>query len=482
MSAPAAASASCQTPLHGWGEVHQSVCFFQHTINQHATTNKQYIAVTVAAPVLSLAQVASVLNESTRIIWSPPHGPTTFSTGIAAETHTSGKDRFHQTKHIAKTIFAQVLEHTAPNVVYAPPIRMYGGISFTPGAASSAIWQNFGDARFILPRWCYGKQGSHAWLQLTLGKKEWMNLDRWTQILERTLVQCYQVASTANVPLTRPQIQNKIVRISDLHAYQWAKEISAIRNAIHDGLCQKIVAARCSIVELTDVIDPMTILQKLDSRYPDCFRFSFSFSSPTFLGASPEQLVTRNANRVSTGALAGSVETNNSASASEEAAHALLSSEKDRREQALVVDAIARALAPLCEKLQTPNIPGIRNLREILHLETRIEGRLKARAHVLDVVAALHPTPAVGGTPTDVALRWIDSHETHPRGWYASPVGWLDRHGDGEFAVAIRSGIVHENKMHVYAGAGIVQDSDPQAEFAETQVKQRALLSTLEAG
>ena len=139
---------------------------------------------------------------------------------------------------------------------------------------------------------------------------------------------------------------------------------------------------------------------------------------------------------------------------------------------------IAARLSPFCAALRVPERPGLRSLRQVLHLVTAIDGELRDRAHVLDLVAALHPTPAVGGVPTAEAVRWIVEHEEE-RGWYAGPVGWFDRGGDGEFAVAIRSGLLDGARAHVYAGAGIVRGSDPSDEYQETAVKQLALLRAL---
>ena len=162
-------------------------------------------------------------------------------------------------------------------------------------------------------------------------------------------------------------------------------------------------------------------------------------------------------------------------------ARALLASTKDQGEHAFVVRQVVESLAPLCAKLDHPAEPEIRGLRNVLHLRTAIAGTLSAPHHVLDLAARLHPTPAVGGTPTDAALAWIAAHETDPRGWYAGPVGWFDAAGDGKLAVALRSGILEGTRAHLYAGAGIVRDSDPDAEYAETRLKLAAVLSALEA-
>jgi salicylate biosynthesis isochorismate synthase len=190
------------------------------------------------------------------------------------------------------------------------------------------------------------------------------------------------------------------------------------------------------------------------------------------VAATPERLVRVAGANVSCDALAGSI-----ARGLDEAT-SLLASAKDRNEHALVVDAIASTLRGLGATVEAAAEPGLRTLRHVVHLHTPITARLPQRRHVLELAAALHPTPAMGGTPTQVATRWIAERED-ARGWYASPVGWFDLDGNGELAVAIRSGVVDGEHAHLYAGSGIVAGSDPDRELAETDVKLRAMLGAL---
>ncbi|NNE07987.1 MAG: isochorismate synthase, partial [Gemmatimonadetes bacterium] len=158
----------------------------------------------------------------------------------------------------------------------------------------------------------------------------------------------------------------------------------------------------------------------------------------------------------------------------------LLSSEKDRGEHAIVVEAMRRNLEPLCSALAIEDVPTVRSFKHVLHLQTPIQGTLSSPdSHVLDIVARLHPTPSVGGVPSREAVRWIGEHEPIARGWYAGPIGWFDQNGDGEFAVALRCGLLEGERLHLYAGAGIVRDSDPHKEYVETDIKQLALLRAL---
>jgi isochorismate synthase EntC len=148
-------------------------------------------------------------------------------------------------------------------------------------------------------------------------------------------------------------------------------------------------------------------------------------------------------------------------------------------EHAVVVRDIVTALKPFADELEHPRRPELHRLKHVLHLRTPIRGRLEPDRHVLSLVERLHPTPAVGGVPTAAALSFIAAHERDERGWYAGPFGWFDGAGDGEFVVALRSGVLVEQRAHLYVGAGIVHGSSPSDEFAETQWKLAALADAL---
>ena len=170
-----------------------------------------------------------------------------------------------------------------------------------------------------------------------------------------------------------------------------------------------------------------------------------------------------------------------SADAAEDArlAAELLASEKDREEQAVVVEMLRETLTPVTDRLDIARRPSVVRLRHIQHLATEVRGRLREPAGIVGLVERLHPTPAVGGAPRQLALELIAEGEPLERGWYAGPVGWVDRRGDGEFVVAIRSGVVEGGRASLFAGCGIVADSDPQREWEESLMKLRTLASVL---
>jgi menaquinone-specific isochorismate synthase len=254
--------------------------------------------------------------------------------------------------------------------------------------------------------------------------------------------------------------------------------------AIRGGSLRKVVLARRLIVETGSPVVAPAMLARLTDDEPSCTAFLVGGPQSTFLGASPELLVSRRDRGVLSHPLAGTVALDGSGA--EERGRRLLASEKNLEEHELVVADIARVLDPLCSELIVPSDPSLVPLRTMAHLGTRIEGRLLEEdgrvPGALELVAALHPTPAVGGVPRADALALIAELEPGPRGQWAGPVGWVDANGDGDFVVGLRSAILDGSTATIWAGAGIVGASDPDAELAETAVKLTPVLEGLFPG
>ncbi len=257
----------------------------------------------------------------------------------------------------------------------------------------------------------------------------------------------------------------------------------------HDVDClTKVVLSHAVTVRPDRPLRPAAILRELRREHPGCFLFAVrpEPGAPVFLGASPERLARVEgqpagaARRVLSGALAGSAPRGATAEEDEALGRRLLESAKDREEHEIVGDMIAEALGPLCHRVDRRPAPVLEKLATVQHLYTPISGELRPGRGVLDAVAALHPTPAVGGMPRDRALSAIRKLERHPRGLYAGVVGWAAPDGTGDSAVAIRSGRVDEESAAVFAGGGIVRTSDPDVEVAETRLKLAAVLGAME--
>lgn len=258
------------------------------------------------------------------------------------------------------------------------------------------------------------------------------------------------------------------------------QSVVAATAAIAAGRYEKIVLARAKDLLAGAPFDPPEILTGLRTRFPDCHAFSVgNGAGAAFIGASPETLLRVKGGRLETEALAGSAPRGRTAAADAAQASGLLKSEKDLREHALVLDSIGRRLERCGITMDVPGKTRVRQLSNVQHLQTPVTARVEAGTDLLRIVGELHPTPAVGGTPRDVAIRHIAKLEPFDRGLYAGPIGWIDHRGEGEFFVGIRSALVEGPKARLFAGAGIVRGSDPDREFAETDLKFAALREAL---
>jgi menaquinone-specific isochorismate synthase len=246
----------------------------------------------------------------------------------------------------------------------------------------------------------------------------------------------------------------------------------------------KVVLSRSVTAELSGPLPLSAVLRRLRAHEPTCTIFSMPVPEGTFLGASPELLMARHGDRLFCHPLAGTIARGDTARADADAQGKLAGSAKDRAEHRYVVEAISTVLRPLCDELHVPEAPSLVAFRSVAHLGTRIEGHLREPVSALRLVELVHPTPAVGGTPLDLALATIAAGEPDPRGFWAGPVGWIDQKGDGEWMIGIRSARLHpdDTTVTLRAGAGIVADSDPEAEAAETDVKLTTVLDSLVPG
>jgi menaquinone-specific isochorismate synthase len=256
---------------------------------------------------------------------------------------------------------------------------------------------------------------------------------------------------------------------------EWCDVVARARDALDDEF-RKVVLARSLTVQCDRPLSRVAVVRALRRTYPACTLFSVD----GFVGASPELLVARVGDVVRSHPLAGTAPRSADPTRDAGLAANLLASSKDRAEHRVTIDMVHDTLLPWCSYLDEEAEPSIVSMANVQHLGTMVEGRLSSPPpSVLELVAALHPTPAVGGDPRDEALAVIDQVEVTPRGRYAGPVGWVDGEGNGTFVVGIRSAQIKGDRATLWAGVGVVADSDPVAELAETRAKFQAVLSAV---
>lgn len=258
---------------------------------------------------------------------------------------------------------------------------------------------------------------------------------------------------------------------SSIDEVAWMEAVAKATDRITSGLYDKIVLARDLQVWADHELDPIGLAARLAARFPSCV----TFLHERFVGATPELLLRRRGPAVSSVVLAGT------AAPDHASGQALLSSKKDQAEHAFARDSAVASLSPFCRSLEVDAKPWLLRLDNLQHLATRLSGTLDADHHVLKLVAAMHPTAAVGGSPSAVAVADIAPLEQMDRGRYTGPVGTLTGTGDGTFGIALRCAQLDGNRARLFAGGGIIADSLPDAELEETRLKLLAMQSVLPA-
>ena len=416
-------------------------------------------------------RAALAAAESPRTFWSAPEEATVVGSGSATTIRADGPDRFRAVREAAAELFSVGDVHAG--ALAARP-RLFGGFAFHDEHTETAPWEGYPGAKFVLPRTQVTYTGGEAWLTVN-------DVGADPEAVERRLEAAADRFETLSDPGpvgTPPGISKRTRTTSEA---EWRNSVVAATDRIAAGELRKVVLAQALRASLRRPLSMSATLARLEERYPDCYRFLFEPEDGDggFFGATPERLVGRRGLTVETGALAGTTGRGDTPEEDEWLAAELLADEKNVHEHELVADAVRSQLAPYAASVRAGE-RSIRRLATVQHIETPITAELAEDEHVLTLVEALHPTPAVGGLPPTEALRTIRDTEPFERGWYAAPVGWFDAAGYGSFAVAIRSALARGRTATLFAGVGIVEDSDPDREWDEVQLKYRPILDELE--
>ncbi|HUS15086.1 MAG TPA: isochorismate synthase, partial [Chloroflexia bacterium] len=423
-----------------------------------------------------------------RIYWAAPGGALVFvGVGVARAFTAAGPQRFAEVARAWSTLLATLPgDSDAGAALPSAGPTLLGGFSFEPQGPATADWAGFPAGRMVLPRFLLTVTNGQAVLTTAVVVEP--DSDPVAEAVQVERDYARVLAILASLPASGMSPHRSLygrgpssLRVTDVRAAaDWQAAVAGVARDIRAGSLEKVVLAREVQVEAGQVMDPATTLRHLRRAYPDCYGFAIAQGGSCFVSATPERLVSLADGKVQTTCLAGSSRRGQDAADDFKRGAALLASAKDREEHAVVARVLIDALAAVCGDVQAPAMPGLLRLRNVQHLYTPIRGHLRNGTSLLELVARLHPTPAVGGFPREAALARIRACEGLDRGWYAGPVGWLDSHGAGEFAVALRSALLHGNTARAFAGCGIMADSDPAAEYAETEIKLRAVLAALE--
>lgn len=354
--------------------------------------------------------------------------------------------------------------------------RYFGGFRFDPNAAADEVWRGFPTFLFTLPRFVYMRNENEGMLACNLvlprdGARKEAILSR----IGRLRFPDGLAGSDSERDMPR-----LLSRTDEPDEAGWARNVDWSLNAFAQrGPLEKVVLSRRTRLAFSDSLDAFALLKRLQEGTPNCFHYGFQFDPDVaFVGASPERLFHRSGQYIRTEAVAGTCVRGDTEAEDARALDSLLASAKDQREHGYVRESIRQALGPLCEEFRIDEAAS--GLQQALrwHLVSRSSGLLWRGVHGSDVMAALHPTPAVGGYPAEPALAAIRDLEGFDRGWYAGPVGWIGPQA-AEFAVALRCGLARGRSLFLFAGAGVVEGSDPAGEWAEIEQKIGDVLGAL---
>jgi isochorismate synthase len=398
--------------------------------------------------------------------------------GQAAVLEARGRERLGELAGEARSLAARVVAGDPADDPGAPPGAgpiLVGGFSFAAAGGSSPEWSSLAPAQLVMPELSLARRGREARLTMCAGVDGDEAPAAVVERLERRLAEL----RPAPMPLVDPDPLER-ARVASAAAPAHFEE--AVRRAverIRAGRLEKVVLAREVRVHAPREIDPGPVLGALRDVFPACFCYSVGTPELAFVGASPELLVRREGARVQTVALAGTARRSADPAVDDHLGEQLLRSAKDREEQAIVARWIERTLEPVSLWTAAAEDPVLVRVQNVQHLATPIRAQLSRPLSALELARLLHPTPATGGEPRAEAEALIPALEGLDRGWYAGAVGWLDLSDDGEFCVALRCALLRDRVAHLYAGCGVVADSDPAAELAESEVKLEALLPLL---
>ncbi|OKL36233.1 hypothetical protein BLL40_11215 [Domibacillus mangrovi] len=382
------------------------------------------------------------------------------------------KKRFAGVESDWDALMKQASVHNPYDVYGTGPVA-FGGFSFDPAQQEGEEWSRFAPSFFYVPELMMTVYGGETYVTVNMlcdgaesgplfdyleKRKKWILAGNDLQFDKEAVLEKIHTGDTS----------------------VWKKSVqSAIQAIESDDELKKVVLARKVTAVFDQAIEPDRVLRRLGEGQPDSFIFSIEAMDSCFLGASPERLVKKRNSTLLTTCLAGSIARGKTEEEDQRLEMELLTDDKNRIEHDYVVQMIRREMQSMCEEVMVPTEPIIMKVRDIQHLYTPVIGTADEHESILRFVERFHPTPALGGLPAQKALHVIRELEPMDRGFYAAPIGWMDYRKNGEFAVAIRSGLLVKNEAFLYAGCGVVPNSNPETELEETNMKLRPMLRAI---
>jgi len=409
------------------------------------------------------------------ILGRPDHNHYRIGLGKALQLETKGSNRFQQLQSCFEKLTASWQHDCLTESPYQP--GAFCAFAFDEEDSMSGPWQGIANSLIMIPEVLLEFSEGHYTLTLSC-----QNSGLQTRQAQIEAWLSYTTTLLTALTDTQPdnEGENSLYRApSEPANSDWITLVKRATTAIHNKQLDKVVPARHVHIRTTPAFNKTAILKRLAENFPSCLLLGISLGDKVLVAAAPERLVSLHNGTISCDALAGTGKRSGDPRQDNLLAHGLLQDAKTRYEHQLVVDHLSQSLSSVSAHVSTPDGPSVLPLGQLQHLWTPIKAQCRPGVSLFDLVSSLHPTPAVAGTPATEAQHWIKENESFQRGWYSGGIGWIQADGNGELAVLLRAALVSDDCADLYAGAGIVADSDPKAELEETELKLGAVINTL---
>ncbi|MBB4826085.1 menaquinone-specific isochorismate synthase [Sporosarcina luteola] len=352
---------------------------------------------------------------------------------------------------------------------------LFGGFSYDPLHRNENVWSSHPSAFFVVPTFQLVIQDGVTSISINMITDHEHAVSAFDELREER-DRLIHISQVGDFHLgAKPEIVSTVERDKE----RYLDAVAQVTKQIREGKAEKVVIARMIELGLREEVSATAVLHSITNEQQESYHFGLENQGTLFFGATPERLIEIKNGQAYSACVAGSIRRGNTAVEDRLLGDELMRDRKNREEHQYVVDMISTVFHRLSEDVSIPKTPRLMKIRDIQHLFTPVQGTVGSGTDIFGFIESLHPTPALGGVPTNVALEMIREEEGIDRGYYAAPIGWTDAGGNGEFAVAIRSALLSGNRAYLYAGGGIVADSDPHSEYAETWVKFRPVLRAL---
>ena len=409
------------------------------------------------------------------ILGRPDHNHYRIGLGEALQLKTEGSNRFLRLQSYFEKITASWQHDCLTGSPYQP--GAFCAFAFDEEDTMSGPWQGIANSLIMIPEVLLEFSEGHYTLTLSCQSNRLQ--DRQAQI-EAWLNYTTTLLTALTAAQPDDECENSLYRApSEPANSDWMTLVKRATTAIQNKQLDKVVPARYVRIRATPAFNKTAILKRLAENFPSCLLLGVSLGDKVLVAAAPERLVSLNNGTISCDALAGTGKRSGEPRQDNLLAHDLLQDAKTRYEHQLVVDHLRQSLSRVSAHVSIPDGPSILPLGQLQHLWTPIKAQCRPGVSLFDLVSSLHPTPAVAGTPTIEAQRWINENESFQRGWYSGGIGWIQADGNGELAVLLRAALISDDCADLYAGAGIVADSNPKAELDETELKLSAVIDAL---